>query len=782
MPPTSSANADDPRLKGLTSEEAARRLKRFGPNALPDVRTPPWRRVLSKFWAPVPWMLELAIVLQLVMGEYLQAIVIAVLLLFNASLALIKEHQIQSTLQALKSQLALEASARRDGDWRTIAATDLVPGDIVHLTLGHIVGADVRLLEGEVLLDHSMLTGESLPVEGEPGAQTYAGALVRRGHAIAEVTATGLHTRFGRTAELVQTARVVSTQEKAAMRMVRNLTVFNAVIVLIQLVCATVLDLPVQDIVPLTLTALLAAIPVALAATFTLARVLGAHALAREGVLPAQLSALDEAASLDVLCLDKTGTVTQNALTVTEVWAAPGFAQAQVLALAALASAQGGQDTVDAAIRTAAALDTGWKASPTLTKFIPFDPGNKMSEALATDADGRQLRIVKGAVSRIGLLASADEPAQAAAQASAAKGFRVLAVGIGEAQAPMRIAGLVALSDPPRADSAGLIATLKGMGVQALMVTGDAPATAAVVAKAVGLDGPVCAPGAPMDEGRIDAYAVFAGVSPEDKFRIVKAFQKNGHTVGMCGDGTNDAPALRQAQIGIAVSSATDVAKSAAGIVLTRPGLAGIVATVREGRVTFQRMLTYTLRIMALKLQQLMFLTVGLIMTGQAILTPMLMVLLMITGDFLAMSAASDNVRASDRPNRWRINTVTRAGFIIAACNLLFSTAVLAIGAFWLALDHASLMTLAAVTLVFTRQGLMYAVRERRRLWSSWPSRWLMATSMADLGWIAVFAGLGILMAPLPWLLIAGVFAAEIGFAFVLDEVKYRAFRRLDLT
>lgn len=762
---------------GLTSAEARRRLAQSGSNAVADATPAPLRRALAKLWAPVPWMLEAAIVLQLALGEYVEAAVIAVLLAFNALLGWFQEGRAQATLDALKSRLALVAAVRRDGAWKTVAAAELVPGDIVKLSLGGVVGADVRLLQGSVLLDQSTLTGESLPVEAGAGTQTYAGALVRRGEAIAQVTATGARTRFGRTAELVRTAHVQSSQQKAVLRVVRNLALFNGAVVLAQVAYACALGLPAVEIVPLMLTAVLAAIPVALPATFTLATALGARALAGRGVLPTRLSAVDEAATMDVLCVDKTGTLTLNALAVAEVRAMPGFDQAAVLALAALASSDGGLDPVDAAIR-AAARRQPWAAAPRLLRFVPFDPAGKIAEASAVDAAGAQWHIVKGAFARVGSLALPDGTAAAAAEELQARGFRVLAIGAG-APGALRIAGLVALSDPPRPESAGLVAELRGMGVHTVMVTGDAPATAAVVAHAVGLDGAACPAGALPERLRPEQFAVFAGVFPEDKFHIVQSFQNSGHTVGMCGDGANDAPALRQAQIGIAVASATDVAKSAAGIVLTEPGLGGIVAAVREGRVTFQRILTYTLRSLTRKIDQLLFLTVGLAMTGHAILTPMLMVILMTTGDFLAMAATTDRVRPSAKPNAWRIDNLTVAGIVLGLTNLLFCSGVLAVGRYALGLGADELRTLAAVTLVFSGQAVLYVVRERRRLWSSRPSRWLVLSSAADVSLIAAMAIGGVLMAPLPAAVVGGILAAAAAFALVLDTVKVAVFRRL---
>src|SRR5271166_6370140 len=421
--------ASDPN-GGLTSDEARGRLKKFGPNAMPDTSMHPFRMALEKFWAPVPWMLEAAILLELVLGKYIEAAIIAALLVFNAALGLFQESRARATLAALKSRLALNASVRRDGTWKTIQAVELVPGAVVKLSLGAVVAADVHLTAGEVLLDQSMLTGESVPIEAGAGVQTYAGALVRRGEAVAEVTATGAHTKFGRTAELVRTAHVVSSQQKAVLRVVRNLAAFNGVVIAVLIVYAYFLKMPLAEIVPLVLTAVLASIPVALPATFTLAAALGARALAKLGVLPTRLSAVDEAASIDVLCADKTGTLTQNALTVTTVHAMPGFDEPQILGLAALASSDGGQDPVDTAVRSAAASKAVADA-PRLIKFAAFDPAKKMSEATATGSTGSPQRIVKGASAVVIGLAEPSPTATATANELEAKGFRVLAVAAG---------------------------------------------------------------------------------------------------------------------------------------------------------------------------------------------------------------------------------------------------------------------------------------------------------------------------------------------------------------
>ena len=763
--------------KGLTSDEARARLAKDGPNAMPDTSAHPLRNALAKFWAPVPWLLEASIVLELVLHKYYEAVVIAALLIFNAALAYFQEARAQATLAALKSRLALNASVQRDGAWKTVPAAELVCGDLVKLSLGAVVAADVHLTGGSVELDQSMLTGESLPIEAGAGVDTYAGALVRRGEATAVVTATGARTKFGRTAELVRTAHVVSTQQKAVLKIVRNLAIFNGSLIVAMGAYAYFRAMPWSEMVPLLLTSVLAAIPVALPATFTLAAAIGARALAKLGVLPTRLSAVDEAASIDVLCSDKTGTLTLNALSVTCIRPLPGFDEAHVLGLAALASSEGGQDSVDAAIRSAA-LKKPAQDLPKLVTFIPFDPARKTSEATATDAKGAAERIVKGAYAAVAALTAASPAAAAIVDELEKQGFRVLAVAAGPS-ASLQLIGMIALSDPPRSDSSSLISELHTLGVATVMVTGDAPATAAIVAHDVGLTGPVCPPGKLPDGIKPEDFAVFASILPEGKYDLVKAFQKSGHTVGMCGDGANDAPALRQAQIGIAVSTATDVAKSAAGVVLTEAGLGGIVAAVKEGRITFQRILTYTLNSVMKKIVQVLLLAAGLVMTGHAVLTPMLMVIVMITGDFLSMSLTTDRVQPSKMPNSWQIGRITIAGVILGVGFLAFSTAILAIGMFEMHLGTEALRTLCAVGIVFGSQATTYVIRARQSLWGLRPSLILVLSSVADILIISTMAIRGIAMAPLAIWVVACEFAAAIAFGLVLDVVKIPVFARL---
>ena len=764
---------------GLTSTEAKRRLSENGANAVVDVVQSPLLLALGKLWAPVPWMLEVTILLQVILKDYVEAAIVGFLLLFNAALGFFQEGRAQATLDALKSKLALSATVLRDGAWISAPASTLVVDDVVKISLGGVVAADIRVTQGSVLLDQSMLTGESVPVEAGAGSLACAGALVRRGEASGIVTATGERTRFGHTAELVRTAKVESSQQKAIMRVVRNLALFNGGVTLALLAYAMSRGMPLSQIIPLILIAVLASIPVALPSMFTLTAAIGARNLAAQGVLPTRLSAVDEAGGIDILCADKTGTLTRNTLEVIAVYSVPGYDDGHVLALAALASSDGGQDPVDAAIRLKSAGQAVTDA-PTLVSFLAFDPETKRAEATARQADGQVLYIVKGAYAAIQALAAPSLELPPRVTEMEAKGSRVLAVASGP-PAAMHIVGLIALSDPARDDSGPLVAELSGLGVRTIMVTGDALATAQAVAKTIGIEGAAWAVTPLPKTIRADAYGLFAGVLPEDKQHLVKALQASGHIVGMCGDGANDAPALRQAQMGIAVSTATDVAKAAAGMVLTAPGLSGIVAAVKEGRTTYQRILTYTLRTVVHKTMQVMFLTIGLIVTGQAILTPMLMVLMMVTGDFLSMSSSTDTVRPSPQPNVWRIGPLTVAGLILGVCDLVFCVGCLCVGYYGLHLDVPTLRTFCVVTLVFSGQAVFYVARERRHIWSSIPGRWLIVSSIADLSIVSLLALNGVLMRPLPMAILAGLLVAAVGLAFGLDAIKQVLFRRFQI-
>jgi len=768
-----------PTPDGLSSAEAACRRAEYGANAVAEEKTSVLKRLATHFWAPVPWMLEATIVLQIAIGQRLTALMIALLLVLNVILGVIQENRANAALALLKQRLSLRSRVKRDGAWLDVPAADLVPGDVVEVSLGDVVPADITIISGSLLVDQSMLTGESIPVETDAGKTTYAGSLVRRGEATATVVATGSRTFYGRTAELVSVAHVESAEQRAVLAVVRNLTVINFVIAVGIVAYALSIRISVEQITLLVLTALLSAVPVALPATFTLAAALGARTLAMKGVLLTRLSALHEAATIDVLCSDKTGTLTLNELTVAEVRSAkPDYDETDILGFAALASSAAGDDPIDSAIREKVSKQKASARAPLkAASFTPFDPETKSSTATAM-LGGQEIRIIKGAPAAVAAFAVIDANATSQLDALNRAGYRTLVVAAGPAGA-LELIGFIAFGDPPRPDSAELLAELRSLGVLPVMVTGDAAATAATIAHAIGLDGKVCPPGKIPESVGPNDFAVYASVFPEQKFELVKAFQRQGHAVGMCGDGANDAPALRQAQMGIAVSTATDVAKAAAGIVLTEPGLGGIVAAIREGRSAFQRVLTYTLMILVNKCVTLVVLGIGLIITGHAVLTPLLQALAMLTNDFVTMARAADRARPSPYPNAWRVRNLTLAAIPLGAFRLFYLLVILSLSWHFLDLTPEQTQTLTFVMLGFAGQGNVYVLRERGRLWRSRPAPIMALASACDVALMSCFAAFGILMSPLPVWIIGMLIATTLVFTLAMDTIKLAVFARL---
>lgn len=769
--------------QGLTSAEAQRRLAQFGPNTVPEERPRPWLVFLRRFWAPVPWMLEATIALQLTLGKVDEAAIIGALLLFNAILGFVQENRANNALALLKGRLAIQVRVLRDNSWQRIAARDLVPGDAVHLRMGDMVPADVRLRDGQIMLDQSALTGESMPVEAGAGAgaDAYAGAIVKRGEASGEVTATGARTYFGKTAELVRSAKTASHLEGLIFTIVRYLVALDAILVAALLIYSLATGLPLTEVIPFALILLVASVPIALPVTYTLATALGALELARNGVLVTRLTAIEEAAAMDVLATDKTGTLTQNQLALTALHPYPPYTHDELLRFAALACDDATQDPIDLAILTAARARGLLSAIPRRLKFIPFDPENKRSEAQFEHGDG-MLRVLKGAPRVIADLARGKQPVTADVEQLGADGARVLAVAVA-ADNGLRLAGLMGLQDPPRDDARSLIQGLHDLGVRVVMVSGDGPATAGAVAAQVGIGNRVCPPEhlyGVMGQHVLN-YDVFARVLPEDKFHLVQALQQTGHVVGMSGDGVNDAPALKQAEVGIAVASATDVAKAAASLVLTNPGLSDVKAAVETSRRIYQRMLTYTLNKTIKTLEIAIFLSVGMMLTGVFVITPLLIVLLLFTNDFVTMSIATDNVSFSSKPEHWNIPALMITAGILSGFVLILSFSIFFAGRYWLHLPVHQLQTLMFVMLVFTGQGNVYLVRERRHFWKSVPGRWLMVASVLDILVVCMLSTKGILMTAIPVALVGGLLATVLGYLFAMDLVKIRIFQGFGL-
>jgi H+-transporting ATPase len=767
-------------LQGLSAEEAARRLTRDGPNELAEDKPHPLLVLLHKFWSPVPWMLEATILLQILLGKPDEAAVIAVLLVVNAVVGFLQEGRASKALALLRQRLNVQARVLRDGRWQSLPARALVTGDVVHVRMGDLVPADLKLVEGQAQLDQSSLTGESLPVEAGPGAEAWSGSVVTRGESSGEVTATAARTRFGKTAELVRGARTVSHLEAMIFGIVKYLVMLDVVLVAALLVYAVATGMALTEVVPFGLILLVASVPVALPATFTLATALGSLELARQGVLVTRLSAIEEAAGMDVLASDKTGTITANHLTLSTLQPARGIAEADLLRFAALACDEATQDPIDLAILNAARERKLLEAPPRRLRFTPFDPQTRRSETLFEES-GLTRRAIKGAAVEVAALTGAPDVASEV-EALAAGGYRVLGVAFGD-ENTLQFAGLITLQDPPRQDSAALIENLRQLGVRVIMVTGDGQATAQTVAKAVGIGARACPAQMLRDDPgqAISQCDVFAQVFPEDKFHLVQALQRGGHVTGMTGDGVNDAPALKQAEVGIAVANATDVAKAAASLVLTNPGLGDVVAAVETSRRIYQRMLTYTLNKIIKTLEIAIFLSVGVMLTGVFVITPLLIVLLLFTNDFVTMSIATDHVQFSRKPERWRIRTLMLTAAPLAAMILVLSFSVFFAGRDWLHLPLPQLQTLIFVMLVFTGLGNVYLVRERRHFWQSRPSRWLLLATLLDIAVVSLMASQGILMAAISPALIAGVLAVALVYLVMLDYLKIHLFRRVGL-
>jgi H+-transporting ATPase len=752
--------------RGLTATEAAERLARFGANSVPEPRSSTAKVLLKKLTGPVPWMLEAALVLEIVQGRRVEAAIVAVLLLFNAVLSFFQERRAQGALDLLRRRLKVFARVRRDDVWTVVPADQIVPGDLVHVQLGDLVPADLRLGRGAVLLDQSALTGESAPVEAEAGSTAYAGSVVRRGEATGVVAATGASSYFGRTAELVGMAKSASHLEELIRGIVGYLIALDGVIALAVVINAAARSFPLLDVVPFVLMLLVASVPVALPATFTLAGAIGALDLASRGVLVTRLTAIEEAAAMEVLCSDKTGTLTQNKLTLVGLYPRPSFTDAQLLEFAAAACDEAGADPIDLAIL---ARQPG-TSRPARLSFVPFDPTTKRASAVV-QIGGEALTIVKGAPLAVGgLVHSAPLDSE---PRPAEEGERLLAVAVGQGS-ELRLAGHLGFRDPLRDDSKDVVRALGELGVRVLMITGDALPTAAAVARELELGARVCGRERASSPRDCD---VFAGVLPEDKFTIVRALQGNRQVVGMTGDGVNDAPALKQAEVGIAVESAADVAKAAASVVLTKPGLGGVLDAVEVGRRIYQRMLTYTLNKIVKTLEVGLFLGIGFFLTGGMVVTPRQILLLLFTNDFVTMSIASDRVTVSRTPERWNVRALIVTGISLAVGWLVLSLGTIAFARWRLGLPMPMVQTAGFLVLVFGGQANVYLVRERRHFWHSRPGSWLLLASVLDLAFVTLLVTKGWLMAPLPGFLVALTAAATVCVVILLDAIKVRVSR-----
>jgi H+-transporting ATPase len=751
------------REHGLAEAEAAARLARDGANEVPEPPSRPLLLFARKFWGISAWMIELILALSIYLHKWPNAAVAGALLVVNATLGFLQEQRASAAVAALRGRLQITARVLRGGTWRGAPARELVAGDLVRVRAGDVVPADLQLLQGELSVDQSALTGESRAVDRRRDAILHAGSLIRRGEGTAVVVATGARTYYGRTTELVARARPKLHVEVVIARVVKWLVLIVAVLVAIAIAASLVAGLPLAQMVPLALVLLMSAVPVALPAMFTVTTALGSLELARRGVLVTRLSAAEDAATMDVVCADKTGTLTMNRLRLTGVVPRPGFGADDVVRDGALASQEANQDPIDLAFLAAARERDLVAPGSRIVRFVPVSPASRRTEAIVETSGGRH-HVVKGALrsvaEAVGLEPAALQELEAVADEEAERGARVLAVARGEEGGPLQLVGLALLSDPLRADSRQLVDELGGLGVAVKMLTGDALPIARRIARDLGLGEIVRAPelrsahtrAAPRADELVREADGVAEVFPEDKFLVVESLQHAGRVVGMTGDGVNDAPALRQAEVGIAVDGATDIAKGAASVVLTSEGLAGIVDLVRIGRAIYQRVLTWIINKVGQTILVAGYVVIALLATRRFVVSALVMVLLIFMTDFVKIALSTDRVRPSVRPETWRIGPLISVAVVLGVLMLVEALGLLVLGWRWFDLGSSDgrHLTFAFESLLFFALFSIISIRERRAFWRSRPSKVLAAALLADaVAGAAIGAhGLGVL-APL---------------------------------
>jgi H+-transporting ATPase len=776
---------------GLTDSEAGRRIEIFGFNEVAEKKKNPVVEFLLRYWGIMPWLLELAIVLSIVLKHYVEAGIIFALLTINTVIGQIQSRGSQRALEALQKRLAVKARVLRDGAWVTTEAREIVPGDIISIGLGDIVPADAKLLDGELSIDQSILTGESLPTDVQQSAIIYSGSIVRRGKATCVVVNTGANTYFGKTAELVKIARPQSHQEQIMLAIVRYMMFLGIGALIIVAVYAAATGADILSILTFAVIFLMGAVPVALPAVMTIVQSVGATELARKSVLVTRLDSIEDAASIDVLCLDKTGTITQNKLSVGDVVPFGGLTKEDVIRMAGLASQGQGKDVIDTAVLDYAKVSKVNLNPYKQISFTPFEPSTKRSEAIVSTG-GERFKVIKGAPQTVisickGLNEETIAKVNQIVEELSLKGFRTLGVAQSDDTDNLRFVGLLSLADPPRPDSKDMIEGARALGIKPMMLTGDNIAIAREIARQVAIGNKII----PMEEFRkmeeaeqaklIEEIDGFAEIYPEDKYRIVKLLQSRGHMVGMTGDGVNDAPALKQAEMGIAVSSATDVARASASTVLTESGVGVIIDAIKTSRYIYQRMLTWVINKVTKVIQVIGLLTVGFFWFHNTVVSLLGMAILIFANDFVTMSLATDNVEYTTNPNKWNVRNITFASLIIGALLVGEGAIALFIGSHYFHLSFDRLRTFIMLALIFTSQFRVYIVRERRYFWSSRPGRELLiATAVA----VVIFALLGVYglivppVTPFQMLFILGLSAL---FTFAIDYPKYLAFQRFDL-
>ena len=779
--------------KGLSQAEAAKRLAQYGPNEIKEKKDNLFLKFLSYFWGPIPWMIEAAVILSGVVKHWLDFFVILFLLFSNALVAFWEEHQAGNEIVALRAKLATTARVLRDGKWATPKVADLVPGDVIRLRLGDIVPADARLLAGDpVQVDQSALTGESLPATRKPGEAVFSGSIIKRGETDAMVYATGTHTYFGKTAELVQDAHTVSHFQRAVLKIGNYLIVLAVALVALIVTVALFRHDPTLSTLEFALVLLVAAIPVAMPTVLSVTMAVGARLLAKKQAIVTKLSAIEELAGVDVLCSDKTGTLTQNKLTLGDPFCVNGVAADQIILDAALASRAEDKDTIDLAVIAGVKDDKELKKYQ-IVHFQPFDPVHKRTEATVKGADGKQFKVAKGAPQVILQMATniADVKAEVdkAVNDFAARGFRSLGVARADQDDKWQFVGVLPMSDPPREQAKATIASAVQMGVKVKMVTGDQLAIAKEMSRQLGmgtniLDATVLRDAKDQPSAQsaasIDNADGFAQVFPEDKYNIVEVLQKHGHIVGMTGDGVNDAPALKQADCGIAVSGATDAARAAADIVLLASGLSVIIDAIKESRRIFQRMNSYAIYRIAETLRVLFLMTLAILVFNFYPVTAVMIVMIAVLNDGAILSIAYDNVHYSDKPEKWNMRLVLGISTVLGVIGV-----VAAFGLFYLAervfhLDRTHAQTLMYLKLSVAGHLTIFLTRTRGPFWSIRPARILWIAVLGTQAVATLIAVYGLFMTPLGWRWAGFVWVYALAWFLVNDRVKLLAYRIFD--
>ncbi|MCI4434738.1 MAG: plasma-membrane proton-efflux P-type ATPase [Thermoplasmata archaeon] len=740
--------------KGLESSEVQKRLKEFGYNEVQEKKEKAWRRLAKKFWGVTPFMLEFTMVFSIIIKSYLDAYIIAALLVVNAIIGFTQEEKASRAVELLKKKLQVNARVLRDGKWIKIPARELVPGDIVRVRAGDFVPADLKILsEGEIEVDQSALTGESMPVLKKIGDILYSGSIIRRGEATALVTKTGNKTYFGRTTELVQLARPKLHMEKIAGRIVNYLLVIVLVLISAMFIFSYIRHMDMIRLIPLSLMLVVFAVPVALPAMFTVSMAVGSLDIAKKGVLLTRLSAIEDAASMDTLCADKTGTLTMNKLALKSVLAID-CDENDVILYGALASEEANQDPIDLAFINEA-RSRKIKSEYVVKRFIPFSPSTRRTEVVV-EKNGSEMRIAKGAVDVIYNICGRemDDVVRKKMEEFARSGYRTLAVSF-SSNNECKICGLVALYDPPREDTRDLIKKLNDLGISVKMLTGDAEPIAKQIAYEIGIGDKILRSSELKEMKKKDPVRAanlaeesngFAEIYPEDKYVIVKSLQAKGHIVGMTGDGINDAPALKQAEVGIAVSNATDVAKGAASAVLTSEGLSNIVDLVKEGRIIYQRMVTWVLNKIVKTFEIAVFVSLAFLITGYYVLSAMDIVLFLFLIDFVTISISTDSERGSRNPEKWDISRLFKFSMFLGIFTTIEIFILLFIGEnyFKIFSDTARMNTFFFTAIMFFGLFMPLIIRERDHFWSSRPGKTLMISIIIDVVAVSILSTLGL--------------------------------------